>query len=193
MRNVLREVAKLGPSPGQRVALLASVLAATASGSRLAWELLPAVIWGWMAFAFARSLRDRETLAERLARVADPLAPDFIAPYCRGLTGVYAVVFAAIAAGFAFFALTGDRVAWLRFASWGCWLVLAALLAGEFLVRKLWFRNYTERAIDRLLARCFPAANTAMGRRCAAYVSRMRAEGARQRLAALRESRDSIG
>jgi len=188
MRNLFREVAKLGPSPGQRVALVAIVLAAPASGSRLAWELLPAVIWGWMAFAFAQSLRDRETLAERFARLADPLAPDFIAPYCRRLTGVYAVVFFGIAAGFAFFALTGDQAAWLRFASWGCWLVVGALFAGEFLVRKLWFRNYTERAIDRVIARFFPAENTEMGRRCLAYVSRMRAEGARQRLAATRTS-----
>lgn len=186
MRDVLREVVQLGPSPGQRVALLAIVLVAPASGSRLAWELLPAVIWGWIAVGFARSLREPQPLAERLARLVDPLAPDFVAPYCRGLTLVYALVLAAVAGTFAFFALTGAQAAWLRFATLGCWLVLAALLAGEFLVRKLWFRNYTERAIDRLLARLFPAENTEMGRRCAAYVSRMRAEGARQRLAATR-------
>lgn len=186
MKDFFRELAQLGPSPGQRVALLAIVLAAPASGSRLVWELLPAVIWGWMALAFARSLRQRETLAERLARLADPLAPDFIGPYCRKLTIVYAGVFLAVGLVFAGFALSGAHARWTQFATFGCWSVLAALLAGEFLVRKLWFRNYTDRAIDRALARFFPAEDTEMGRRCAAYVQRMRAEGARQRLAATR-------
>lgn len=186
MRNLLREVAQLGPSPGQRVALLAIVLAAPASGSRLVFELLPAVIWGWMAIAFARSLRGHETLGQRLARLADPLAPDFIGPYCRNLTIVYAVAFGVVALVFAGFALAGAEQRWARFATLGCWLVLAVLLAGEYLVRKLWFRNYTERPFDRLLARLFPAEDTEMGRRCAAYVQRMRAEGARERLAATR-------
>jgi len=186
MRDLFREVAQLGPSPGQRVALLAIVLVAPASGSRLVWELLPAVIWGWIALAFVRSLRQRETLAERLARLADPLAPDFIGPYCRNLTIVYAVVLGAIALAFGGFALAGAHARWMQFATFGSWIVLTALLAGEFLVRKLWFRNYTERAIDRLFARFFPAEDTEMGRRCAAYVQRMRAEGARQRLAATR-------
>lgn len=188
MRALLREIVQLGPGPGQRMALLAIVVAAPASGSRLAWELLPTVIWSSVAFAFARSLRDPKSLAERLAHLADPLAPDFIGPYCRGLTLVYALAFGAIAGVFAGFALAGAQHAWLRFATLGCWLVLAALLAGEYLVRKLWFRNYTERGLDRLLARAFPAENTEMGRRCAAYVRRMRAEGARERLAATRAS-----
>jgi hypothetical protein len=56
---------------------------------------------------------------------------------------------------------------------------MGVLQAAEFFVRKLWFRNYTSRPLDRLLSRLFPAENTAPGRRSLAYIQEMRRRIAR--------------
>ena len=54
------------------------------------------------------------------------------------------------------------------------YLLLGALFAVEFLLRKLWFRFYGDGLADRILARVFPAERTAKGRRSLAYVRRGR-------------------
>ena len=51
-------------------------------------------------------------------------------------------------------------------------------LAGEFVVRKLWFRHYGEGAFDRVFRLVFPPERTANGRRSLAYVAARRAASA---------------
>ena len=48
------------------------------------------------------------------------------------------------------------------------------LFAGEFVVRKLWFRHYGDGAFDRVFRWLFPPERTANGRRSLAYVEARR-------------------
>jgi hypothetical protein len=52
------------------------------------------------------------------------------------------------------------------------YLLLGAAFAGEFVLRKLWFRYYTGALADRVFARLFPAERSANGRRSLEYVRR---------------------
>ena len=54
------------------------------------------------------------------------------------------------------------------------YVLLGALLAGEFLFRKWWFRYYGAGPVDRVFARLFPAEATPNGRRSLAYVAARR-------------------
>ena len=80
--------------------LLLPALAA-ATGEALFLRLVPAAIQALIAVLFVVSLRGGGSLFYDAARTLHPYAPDFIAPYCRKSTGVFAGMFAlqAIAAG----------------------------------------------------------------------------------------------
>ncbi|HVP31496.1 MAG TPA: hypothetical protein VMW35_20300 [Myxococcota bacterium] len=181
LRRLAAAVPLLGLGRWPRIALVLATLLAFASGSRVGLELLPALAWGLVAFAFVRSLVAPRSLAEELARLIDDLAPDFIGPFCRVLSGLYGLLAAAIATGIAVFALSGAHDAWRRLVVYDSWIAVAAFEVVSFVVRKLWFRHYTGSAIDRVFARCFPAENTERGRRSLAYVRRMREQIGGQR------------
>jgi hypothetical protein len=61
---------------------------------------------------------------------------------------------------------------WTLYTGLVFYLLLGALLVGETLVRKLWFRGYGRGPVDQVLARLFPAERTANGRRSLAYRGR---------------------
>jgi uncharacterized membrane protein len=151
------------------IALIALVAAAALTGERLFLLLVPA----WIQFAvfrlFRRSLRDGASVFERVARALEPHAPEFIAPYCRKATALWGWVFLANAVAIAALALLAPLPYWRAFTSWIVWLVIAALSAGDFVVRKVYFRSYHDRAIDRVLARLFPPEASEMGRRSNEY------------------------
>jgi uncharacterized membrane protein len=112
---------------------------------------------------------------ERVARQIQPAAPEFIAPYCRRVTVLWAIVFAcnAIVLGVWALRLPVERWEWL--ASRGVWTWMGAITAAEFLVRKTYFRNYWYRGpFERLWSRWFPAEATAMGRRSAEHIRETR-------------------
>jgi hypothetical protein len=155
------------------VALLAFTVFAFASESPLFRHLLPAAGWAAVAVAFGRTLRAERSLVERLARIVEPTAPDFIGPYCRMVTALHAALFAAIAAWIAGLAIAGDAAAWRSFVGFGAWGLLAVFEAAELLVRKLHFRRYGTNALERLLAWGFPAERTAAGRRSLAHLRRL--------------------
>jgi len=73
---------------------------------------------------------------------------------------------------------------WALYTGLIFYLLMGALLGGEFVVRKLWFRHYQAGAADRALAWAFPAERTANGRRSLAY----QAERDARRAAASRSS-----
>lgn len=107
---------------------------------------------------------------ERLARIVEEDAPDFIGPYCRAASGGWALLCAAIAAAIAAEALRGDAEAWRFAAGPGAVGVLAAALLVEFLFRKLHFRHYGSGPVDRALSALFPAERTERGRRSQAHL-----------------------
>jgi len=166
-------------SSNERATLLAILAIAVLTGSELAIRLLPALVHAAVARLMLSSL-EGETIIERTARVWHPLAPDFIGPYCRKLTVVWAALFGASAAITAVLALGGWTQAWRAWCGWVFWTVLAIFVAAEFVWRKAWFRYYGNGPLDRLLARIFPSQATARGRRSMAYMHLMREELARR-------------
>jgi uncharacterized membrane protein len=156
------------------LALLALVLASAASGERVFLLLVPAWLQVALARMFWRSVRDGESIFERVAFGIQPHAPDFIRPYCRKSTSAWAGFFLLNALLIAALAVFGPLAWWRNFTGWIVWLTMGALAAGDYVVRKLYFRIYFDRPLDRLLARWFPSENTAMGRRANEHRREMR-------------------
>ena len=164
--------------PGAIALLLAGALA---TGDVRCLFLVPSAIYLWLALLAAASLREPISLIERAARFLQPRAPDFIRSYCRKVTALWCVFFAAIAATIAWLVASGADEARRAFSSWGLWLPVGALSLVEYAVRKAWFRYYAGGPLDRIWAALLPAENSERGRRSLAYIrearARMRAEG----------------
>jgi uncharacterized membrane protein len=161
-----------------RAALLLLPALSAATGAELYLRLVPAAIQLGLAALFLHSLRGGGSLFLDAAKSLHPYAPDFIAPYCRKSTGLFAGIF--IAQGFG--------VAWLAFhpgmnePSWGyatgvlVWIPMLVATVLDWLVRKWWFRYYGPGPIDAVLRRLLPPENTEAGRRSLAYIRKRRAE-----------------
>jgi len=149
---------------------------ALATGDIRFLQLVPAVIEGVLCGLFVGSLRGGSSILEQAARTLEPFAPDFIGPYCRKATGVFAALFALQAAALCALALGTPGPDWARHAS--SWVIAptVACTAIEFLVRKVWFRNYGPMPWDRLLRMLFPPEKTAQGRRSLEWIRHKRAE-----------------
>lgn len=141
--------------------------------------LLPALAHATLCAVFLASLRADPCIVERAARRIEPHLPDFTRGYCRALTLVWSGFFAVAAVGIAALALSGPTP-WRSAALPAYAGAVACLSAAEFVFRKVWFRHYTRRRIDRLFGRLFPADRTARGRRSLAYLQRMRELGYHQ-------------
>ena len=94
------------------------------------------------------------------------------------LVSVVLIFMAALKSG-DFTAWFGPEAAWVSYTTRSYFVAMAVLGAVEFLVRKLYFRHYEGGPIDGVFAALFPAENTAMGRRSAAYIAAERAAGLR--------------
>ncbi len=170
--------------------LPAAFAIALASAEPRALRLVPACVNLGIALLFAQSLRGERSLVERAARWMVPEAPEFIAPYCRRVTALWALFFCASAAGIAALALFGSAAAWQSAAGAGLYAAMLGLSALEFLIRKTWFRYYFHGGpFDRFWSRLFPAEATEMGRRSEETIRRYREAHA----AAARDARDLRG
>lgn len=149
--------------------LVGLILAALASGERIFLYLLPAWIQLALYRIFASSLREPESIVERVAFTLQPFAPDFMRPYCKRSTRFWSLVFLANAAGIAALALFAPPSWWRIYTGLWIWVVMGAIALGEFVLRKTYFRAYTTGPIDRLFARFFPPDATEMGRRSNEY------------------------
>ncbi|HTO71126.1 MAG TPA: hypothetical protein VMR31_14790 [Myxococcota bacterium] len=150
------------------------VAAAALSGQALWLWLVPAWIYAALARVFDASARAGNSVLERAAFLLQPHAPDFIRPYCRRVTRLWAALFLANALTIAALALFAPLAWWRAWTGWLVWPAFAAISAVEFAVRKIHFRSYDGGPIDSLFERFFPAADTEMGRRSNEYKSRMR-------------------
>jgi uncharacterized membrane protein len=162
-----------------RVFLFGALVAAFLFGSMTALMLLPAFVHLAVARVLLASIDDDVSLIEKGARLSHPLAPAFIGPYCRRLTAVWGVAFAASAGITAMLALGGNAGAHRAWTGWQFWTLLAAFGVAEFFWRKAWFRYFGKGPFDQFLAKVFPPEKTERGRRSQAYLMRMRAELAR--------------
>jgi uncharacterized membrane protein len=160
----------------QRAALLLLPALAAASGEAVFLRLVPAAIQGLIAALFVASLRGGGSLFYDAARSLHPYAPDFIAPYCRKSTIVFAGVFALQGIGVAILAFHPPADGWGAASGVWVWTPVFAASGVDWIVRKSWFRHFGPGPLDQLLRRLLPPENTAPGRRSLEHIRRMRAE-----------------
>jgi uncharacterized membrane protein len=159
----------------QHLPLFALIAAAIALGERTLLLLLPMLVSLYLLASFAWSLRRGPPMVERFARLAEPDLPEFTLPYCRRVTELWCAFLAANAALVLALALAAPIGWWAFYTGALFYVLLAALLGGEYVFRKWWFRYYGDGAADRLFQRWFPPERTANGRRSLAYVARRQA------------------
>jgi len=166
---------RLGRAPGLFAAALG--LAALLSGERLPLLLVASWAYGVAAWVFWQSTRGGSSLIEQVAQRIHPYAPDFIAPYCRKVTLLWAGFLGISAAVLAVLALAAPVAWWEAYTTW---VIVPLCIVGsvvEYLVRKTWFRYYPYGGpIDRLFSTFFPASGSEAGRRSQAYIEARRKE-----------------
>lgn len=163
------------------VGLAALLLVPAATGHAvLALMALPVVFMALVAWAFARTLaRGREPLVTRFVRVIEgeaQLDVPGLRAYTRGVTLFWACLMAAMATLSLLIALLAVPGGWLAtfgvasplrlpgsLLAWypeaGCWAVLVAAFAGEYLFRRWYLRGVVQMSVPAFVAqlvRCWP-------------------------------------
>lgn len=133
---------------------------------------MPVVVSGYLLWTFSASLRDGVPMIERFARIVEDDLPDFTAPYCRKVTIVWCVFLAANTLCVLILALAAPIGWWALYSGLISYLLVGAIVSGEFVVHKIWFRYFGDGLLDRALRRLFPPEHTANGRRSLAYQAR---------------------
>lgn len=96
------------------------------------------------------------SMIERFARLqVDDLSPEEIV-YCRKVTAAWCAFFVLNGAACALFAAFASRSAWALYTGLVSYLVLGALFAVEFTLRKYLFRRFGPGLLDRFFAWVFP-------------------------------------
>ena len=124
------------------------------------WLLvLPSATQATFGLAFLRSLSGTP-LIEHFARMVKPeLGPAQLA-HCRRWTliwGIYLLVLAAIGLGLARWATLS---VWTVYVGVLSYVLIGALFAVEYVIRKIRFRDYGRNPLDWLLGKLFPAARS---------------------------------
>jgi uncharacterized membrane protein len=145
-----------GLSLGLRVLPLAVAALAVASDDVRFVQLVPAAIEAMLCGLFLGSLRGGRSILQQVALTLEPFAPDFIAPYCRKASAAFALLFAAQATALVALAFAASTQSWAGDASLLVWAPTLAGMAVEFLVRKVWFRNYGPGLVDRVFRALLP-------------------------------------
>ncbi|HVJ90107.1 MAG TPA: hypothetical protein VM580_09915 [Labilithrix sp.] len=148
--------------PEQRFAALRLPLVAVVSAgvglalrSPRALLVLPSASQLAFGGVFLASLRTTP-LVEHFARMQEPLLTPEKRRYCRTVTSVWGLVLVSAAlVGFAL-AAWGSLEAWTVFTGVGSYVLVAVVFAGEYVIRRIRFRNYTRMPVDRVLRRLFP-------------------------------------
>jgi len=112
----------------------------------------PIVINLALAWVFGRTLlRGRVPLISRFALMEQATLSPEVAAYTRLLTWLWTLLFVAAAAISLVLALSGHRDAWSLFTNLINYLLVGALFLGEFVYRRVRFRNYRHHSPLQLL------------------------------------------
>lgn len=112
----------------------------------------PIVINLALAWVFGRTLvRGRMPLIARFAIMEQGTLSAELVTYTRTLTWLWTLLFVAAAAASLALALSGHRDAWSLFTNLLNYVLVAALFLGEFVYRRLRFRNYRHHSPLQLL------------------------------------------
>ena len=105
-----------------------------------------------LAWVFGRTLmHGRVPLISRFAMLEQGTLSGELVSYTRVLTWLWTLLFLAAAALSLALALSGNRDAWSLFTNFLNYLLVAALFLGEFVYRRLRFRNYRHHSPLQLL------------------------------------------
>jgi uncharacterized membrane protein len=118
------------------------------------WMLFvpPIVINLALAWVFGRTLvRGRIPLIARFAIMEQGTLSAELVTYTRTLTWLWTLLFVAAAAVSLALGLSGHRDAWSLFTNFLNYVLVAALFLGEFVYRRLRFRNYRHHSPLQLL------------------------------------------
>lgn len=112
----------------------------------------PIVINLGLAWLFGRTLvRGRVPLIARFAIMEQGTLSAELVTYTRTLTWLWTLLFVAAAGASLALALSGHRDAWSLFTNFLNYVLVAALFLGEFVYRRLRFRNYRHHSPLQLL------------------------------------------
>ena len=115
---------------------LALGAAGSLGGGWMPLKLYPVMVSAVLLAVFGASLWRPPTVVERIARLADPqLSPQGVA-YTRKVTIAWCAFFVANGAVSAATALWGSEQLWLLYNGLLSYLLIAALFAGEWMVRR---------------------------------------------------------
>lgn len=108
-------------------------------GLEVILKLSPLLVYSSLFYIFFRSLKGT-SLIERFARLdfQDEFPPG-IADYCRKLTIVWTLFFAANIAWCVWLAIRGDDATWVLYNSLIVYLLIGALMLGEYFWRRIAF------------------------------------------------------
>ena len=117
-------------------------LVVTVGGAPLLYApsvLIPAAL----CWFFGRTLfAGRQPLVATVALAARPQTPDYLLRYSRHLTQMWTALFALMSAWDLGLALFAPHAAWSAMANGGNYLVIGLAVGGEYLFRRLRFRDY---------------------------------------------------
>ncbi|WP_434638352.1 hypothetical protein ACMYSK_20895 [Klebsiella sp. I138] len=122
-----------------QVVALAGITLCAASYLLKTHQLLlfyPVVVNGVMLAIFGGSLRSAMPIVERLARIQDPQLPAAAVGYTRRVTQVWCVFFSVNGSIALATALYGDMALWTAWNGMIAYLLIGALMGGEWLVRR---------------------------------------------------------
>jgi len=159
---------------GAQIGALALFALAAALDDRGPLLLIPVLIQLVLCLLFRATLREPPSMVERMARLMQPLAPEWVGPYCRKVTLMWCGFFLANAVVILWLTALGQLELWVRYTGGVLYLIAAGLQVGEFFVRKWWFRYYRGGVLDRFIRPIFPPENTERGRRSMEHIRQMR-------------------
>jgi uncharacterized membrane protein len=139
------------------LALLALVLVGALVENPRFMMAMPVLVNLVFLHAFGGSLRGSTPLVERFARLQeDELSAEEVA-YCRGVTWVWTVYFAANIVVCGVMALWAPLSWWTLYAGLLAYVIMGTIFTVEYLVRKFRFRRFSAGLHDRILERVLPA------------------------------------
>jgi uncharacterized membrane protein len=116
--------------------LLALVALTTATNSELLLRLYPAAMSFGTFLVFGASLLHPPSMVERFARLREPGLPPEGVAYARRVTQVWCVFLGINGLAALYTALVSSRETWALYNGFVAYLLMGALFAGEWLVRR---------------------------------------------------------
>lgn len=120
------------------IALGALALAALSGALNQGWPLrwYPVLVNASLLALFGFSLRRGPPMVERLARLKEPLLPDYAVAYTRQVTVAWCVFFAANGTVAAATVVFGDERAWALYNGLIAYVLMGLMAMGEYVLRR---------------------------------------------------------